>query len=254
MDHAETVAKRVLEVILPGLMEFQPLQSHGECDFVLRYHSGTVAAVEVTSSIDQIQAETIAAIRSRKKGGSSIRATKCKKSWLIFPANGANIDKIRGTADEYLFRLEQSGIETFSWVSDRNQCVREICHDLKIVSGSVISTGVSGMMRIAFPVGGGAVGPTIAIEAGEREAWKPDNRKKLGAARTDEHHLVVYIDTLNGLPWIALTGFEPLSTLPNLPEEITWIWLVSHGEKANEFVVWHASIKEPWRSTRVVCP
>jgi hypothetical protein len=60
MDHAETVAKRVLEVILPGLMEFQPLQSHGESDFVLRYHSGTIAAVEVTSSVDQIQAETIA--------------------------------------------------------------------------------------------------------------------------------------------------------------------------------------------------
>jgi hypothetical protein len=150
--------------------------------------------------------------------------------------------------------MEQAGIETFFWVSDRDQCVQDICRDLKIVSGSVISTGVSGTIRIASPVGGGAVGPTIATEAGEREAWKPDDRKKFGAARTDEHHLVVYIDTLNGLPWIALTGFEPPFTLPNLPEEITWIWLVSHGEKGNEFVVWNASVKEPWRSTKVVCP
>jgi len=119
------------------------------------------------------------------------------------------------------------------------------------MSGSVISTGTSPRIFIASPLGGGAVGPSIAIQAVEKEAWKQDNRKNLGAAKTAEHHLVVYIDVMNGLPWVALTDFEPPSTLPNLPEEITCIWLVGHGEEENQFVVWHAKAQEPWRSLRI---
>ena len=37
MNHPETVAKRVLEAVLPCTMEYQPEQSHGEYDFELRY-------------------------------------------------------------------------------------------------------------------------------------------------------------------------------------------------------------------------
>jgi hypothetical protein len=89
MNHAEAVAKLVLESVIPGTMIYQLEQSHGECDFQLHYGSGENAAVEVTASADQKQLQTIAAIRDEKKGGSSLRATKCKKSWLIFPAKGA---------------------------------------------------------------------------------------------------------------------------------------------------------------------
>jgi hypothetical protein len=255
MNHAETVAKRVLEGILPGTLQYQPEQSHGEYDFELRYHSGATAAVEVTASVDQTQAQTFAAIRSKKNGGSIISATKCEKGWRVFPAKDANIKKIRGAADEYLFRLEQAGIENFFWGRDfEHQCVQDICRDLTITSGSVIFTEASPKIHIALPIGGGAVGPSIAIEAGEKEAWKRDNRDKLGSARMPEHHLVVYIDPMNGLPWVALTDFEPPSALPKLPEEISRIWLVSHGAEDNEFVVWYASTKEPWRSLRRSLP
>jgi hypothetical protein len=252
MNYAERVAKRVLEGILPGAMDYQPEQSHGECDFELRNSNGeAVATVEVTASVDRTQVQTIAAIRSKKRGGSVIPATKCQKGWRIVPANGANINRIREAVDECLSRLEQAGIESFYWVRDfEHQCVQDICRDLGITSGSVVSTGASPKICIASPIGGGAVGPTNAIEAGETEAWKPDNRKKLGAARTAEHHLVVYIDVMNGQPWVALSGFEPPSTLPSLPNEITSIWLVGHREE-NEFVVWRATAKEPWSSLRV---
>src|ERR1022692_114665 len=237
MNQAERVATRVIEGILPGTMVYQPKQSHGEYDFELRYHSGTTAAVEVTMSADLQQLQTIAAIRNEKKGGSSIPATKCEKSWLIFPAKGARIDRIRMAADDRLSRLEQAGRDEFSWVRDwHHQCVQDVCRNLKITSGSVIRTGAAPMIRIASPGGGGAVGASTAIAAGEKEAWKQDNRKKLGAAKTAERHLVVYIDPMNGLPWVALTDFRPPSALPNLPEEITDIWLVGHAKENNEFV------------------
>ena|SRR5437016_4308722 len=207
MNHAERVAKCVLEHILPGTLEYQPEQSQGECDFELYFHDGTTGVVEVTASVDQIQIETIAATRDTRKGGPNIRASKCKKSWLILPAKGARIDEIRRAADECLFKLEQAGLQKFSWVRDGHRdCVQEVCQKLNVTGGSVIpTTGTSPAIRIAFPIGGGAVGPSTAIEAAEREAWKDDNRKKLGAAKTAERHLVVFVDTANGLPWMALT-------------------------------------------------
>jgi hypothetical protein len=247
MNHAEGAAKRALEGVLPCTMVYQPEQSHGECDFELRYHGGATVAVEVTSSVDQAQAETMAAIRGKKNGSSRVPATECKKSWVIFPAKNARINKIRQLADEYLSRVEQAGMDKFFCVRDwQHQCVHSICNDLGVTSGQVTLTGASPTIRIASPIGGGAVGGSDAIEAGKKEAWKQDNRKKLAATRVAEHDFVVYIDVTNGLPWVALTDFEPPSVLPNLPREITHMWLV--GEKVNAFVVWHASTKEPWSS------
>jgi hypothetical protein len=206
----------------------------------------------VTASADQEQRQTIAAIRDEKKGGSSLRATKCEKSWLIFPAKGARIDKIRAAADAHLSRLEKEGIDKFSCVRDwRQASVQDVCRDLNVASGSVIPTAATPTIRIALPSAGGAVGASVAIKAGEKEAWKQDNRKKLGAARTSERHLVVYIDPINGLPWVALADFEPPSALPNLPEEITHIWLVGHAEEKDKFLAWRASTHESWSSLRL---
>jgi hypothetical protein len=162
MNHAEAVAKCVIEGVLPGTMEYQSDQAHGECDFELRYHSGTIAAVEVTASLDQKQIETVAAIRDERKGGSSLPARKCKNSWVIFATKGARIDKIRVAADECLFRLEQEGISEFSFVRDwHHEFVQDVCRDLNVTSGSVIPTVVTPMILIALPSGGGAVGASV---------------------------------------------------------------------------------------------
>jgi len=250
MNHAETVAKRVLEGVLPGTMEYQPEQSHGEYDFELRYHDRAATdAVEVTESVDRTMVQTAAAICGGRKV-PVIWASKCKKSWVICPTRNARIGKIRKSADEYLSKVEQAGIEKFSWLRNEHQCVEDICRDLGIVSGSVIPTETSPNIRIQLPIGGGALGAITAVEAGEKEAWKQDNREKLGAANTAERHLVVYIDVANGLPYVALTDFDPPLAVPKLPPEITRLWLLAHGEEADEFVVWYGSAKEPWRSLR----
>jgi hypothetical protein len=272
MDHTERIAKLVVETALPGAeMVFRDEQSHGEYDFDLHYPTGMLAAVEVTESADQIQKQTSAEIRNKKNGGPLIVAKRCQKSWAIFPMKNPNITAIRKKADTYLFSLELAGRESFdcleacniracrnagiekSLVNPAPKCVEDICYDLKIMSGSVISAGPPPRIFIKHPVYGGAVGPSTATKAGEREAFKDDNRKKLGAANTYERHLVVYADV--GLPWIALTTSEPPSTLPQVPEEITHMWLIGHsGENKDEFVVWRASAKEQWHSQRVSCP
>ena len=148
-------------------------------------------------------------------------------------------------------RCKRTGIEK-SLVHPVPECVEKLCYDLQIRSGAIVGKGGSPQIFINHPVRGGAVDPSVAIESGEREAWKDDNRKKLGAAKTDERHLVVYVDS--GLPWIALIDFEPPSAAPKIPQEISHIWLIGHSGEAskNEFVVWRAGRGQPWHSQRVV--
>jgi len=251
MNHAEATTKRVLEAILPDAsLEYRQTQSHGEYDFDLRYEDGTIAAVEVTAAVDQMLAETIAAVRSKKKGGSVIKATACTKSWLIFPAKSASINAIRKAADGCLAQLEHEGIERFYCVST-SPSVRNICCQLQITGGGVISSEIEPTIQIAFPIGGGAVGATTATETGEREAWKPDNRKKLGDSQMSERHLVVYIDAGSGLPWTALTSFAPPSIVPQIPDEVTHLWLIGHTENVDEFVAWRGQTSGAWQSSRV---
>lgn len=103
MRKTEEIAKVVIEASLPGArMEYRSDQSHGEYDFVLHYPNGTIASVEVTESADQLQKQTSAEIRNKKKGGPVVEAKKCQKSWMIFPMGNANISKIRKKVDEYL--------------------------------------------------------------------------------------------------------------------------------------------------------
>jgi hypothetical protein len=113
MRNEETVAKRVLEMVIPGArMVFLPVQSHGEYDFELHYLNGEVAAVEVTSSRDQAKTQFLKEV-FEKNGGASIQAVNCKKTWYITPSR-TNINKIRKDADKYLAALEAARIESFS--------------------------------------------------------------------------------------------------------------------------------------------
>jgi hypothetical protein len=253
MNQSEAISKRVLEAIFSGAtMDYRSTQSHGEYDFDLRYNNGTTAAVEVTAAMDETLMKTVGAIHGKRAGGPVIQPLTCQKSWLIFPINGASIRRIRADADIYLAALEREGIDSFFCVSSSPFVQKACCH-LQITGGAVVSSDRNPTIRIAGPGGGGAVGPNLAIEAGEREALKQDNRRKLGAAQNTERHLVIYIDGSNGLPWTALTSFAPPAILPKIPGEITNLWLIGHTEKKDEFVAWYASTNETWRGMKVVC-
>jgi hypothetical protein len=59
---------------------------------------------------------------------------------------------------------------------------------------------------------------------------------------------------MNGLPWVALTSFEPPSQSPTLPPEITDLWIIAHAENANEFIAWRGGQDQLWRSVHLICP
>jgi len=60
--------------------------------------------------------------------------------------------------------------------------------------------------------------------------------------------LAVYVYLTNYLPWCALVDFEPPPDLPQLPSEITDIWVFSEARSEHEYIVWRAGTFAPWRS------
>lgn len=133
------------------------------------------------------------------------------------------------------------------------QCVENICEELRIQGGSVISSDGLPKIILGYPLYGGAVGACSAIEAAKAECWKDDNRKKLGAANRDARHMAIYVDATRGLAWTALTHFDPPTTTPELPPEITHVWLIGDAGQANKFIVWRASANQAWCKLELVC-
>ncbi len=253
MDHAEKLAQAIIEGILPGSkMSFRLDQSSSVHDYDLRLSDGRICAVEVTASVDHVIEQTNVAVLDSKKGGSAIRRKLCQKDWLIHPASGARINLIRKKADEYLAAIESDGIERFFSRTDLRPNVERIYEELGVESGAVLPCKEPGYILIALPGGGGAMGPQRVFEAVRREAFKTDNRNKLGKAGTEERHLVVYVHPGNYLPWYSLLSFDPLGTYPELPNEITHVWAFTESRTAGNYVVWHADRASAWSRLDVI--
>jgi len=242
--HPENVAKRVLEMAVPGArMESRLEQPCGEYDFDLYYLNGEVAAVEVTSSRDPASTKTHKGI-FEKNGGSEIKAVLCKKNWCITPS--AMPKNFRKDVDKYLAAVEAAEIDGF-WEPDCRKSntpkeVSALYRDLNVFSARSTPTSGAAVIRIGDVLGGVAVGQASPTRAAEREIGP--NKDKLGKATTKERHLVVYVDQLNGSPWIGMTSSEPPNEFPNLPTEITHLWLIA--QIRDRYVVWLGTSTQPW--------
>jgi hypothetical protein len=196
MDHAESVAKVLIEKLVPGSeMKFRLDQSRSVHDFDLFHADGRVDAVEVTASVDREAEETNAAILDPKKGGLWISTTRCKNDWHIHPEPNARINIIRRHADECLGEIEAAGFVNFFGLGDRDKhpAIQRAYRELRIFSGEVIPKRHLGRISMAPPGGGGAVDASVVHDAVVAEANKKDNRVKLATAAPAARHLAVYV-------------------------------------------------------------
>jgi hypothetical protein len=245
-DHAEAVAVRLIEAVLVGTrmvkIEPEPPRTH---DFDLLDSNGYIsAAVEVTVSLDEATKRTNS--RIRKIG--PVKTKLCKNDWWVQTEPGADIRKIQCEVDERLAAIEADGIERFLFpIHWRKPSVERIFRDLRVYSGSVLRWKAPGYIRIDLRGGGGLVSGNFTVDAALREACKKDNREKLVSANTNQRHLVVYVDPTNYMPWKALVDSVPPSDSPQLPTEITDIWVFAKTAFEHEYITWHASALSPWR-------
>ncbi len=250
MKNSEKLAKALVELALPGAtMRYRAAQSAQLAhDFDLEYPDGTVVSLEVTESTDSQYECTLAAIRSKRKGGSFVTAKKCHKDWMVHPASGANINRIRAQVDTYLAEIEATGCERFFAHTDaaESPLVFRIMQDLNVEAGEVVRWREPGRICIAPPSQGTVLNAGHVQRAVETEAHKCDNRRKLSAAAQSESHLFIFIRSENYPAWRAINAADPPCTIPALPKEVTHVWAAAATGTVGEFVVWRASSTEAW--------
>jgi len=160
----------------------------------------------------------------------------------------ASIKKIRTEVEKYLVAIEAEGRKSFNSFIDGSgsPAVTAIFKDLAIEAGNVIKWK-SPAIGIATPGGGGLVDPDLVNKAVEMEAFKNDNRRKLGNTETSERHLFVYLTPIKHVVWVAVRkGMLPLSG-PKLPPEITHVWLVTWIGHGRWHTVWRAQQGIGWK-------
>jgi hypothetical protein len=254
MNRAEEITKVIIEALLPAKLAYRAEQSHGEYDFDLKYQDGRLAALEVTASIDRAELELLAAIKRQTKGRTGLPTTKCRNSWIISVRSSARVNVLCQKLDTYLSALEMNGISNFSLNDLHIPEVNEICAALHVDHGMVVRTSAPPAIYLTPSSGGGFVDPLNAVEAGLREAWKEDNRKKLGGSTCPERHLAVYIDLFDDSAWTAMHWSDPPAATPDLPAEINHIWLLAEGESSGEFTIWRGRPDAAWQSQRLRLP
>ena len=245
MKPAEALAKRIIEgVVSGGRMIYREDQSVRTHDFDLHQTAGTIAAVEVTSITDGVVRATLAAIDRYRR----IPRRLCTKDWRIHPAADANIKRIAENADAYLADIEETGIERFfsSLHASSSSPVAAIWHDLRIQGGGVLPRKEPEIV-IALPVTGGAYSQTLVLAAMETVASTSDNIEKLAMSGATERHLAIYVDRSATSVLMALRDLKPPSEVPDLPAEVSDVWLFSETYGEDRYVVWRAGKDRPWQ-------
>jgi hypothetical protein len=253
MNFSEKIVKRVLEAAFPGsALIYRTEQSNNEYDFDWRYISGDSAALEVTTLLDESWMKTQAAIHGKRSGGSVISCIECKKTWIIFPNNGANVTKIKRDSDRLIAEFERRGVDEINYLrSYSDPAVSQLCNELQINQATVLVDEGSKIL-IGSLIRGETVDRNSAIRAAQ-ELAVPANTTKLGKAKAAERHLAVYIDARAGGAWISLFDFEPPDVKPTLPPEITNLWLIGHAPDPNRFIVWGGSTSQEFSAMTVNC-
>src|SRR5207302_576646 len=100
-----------------------------------------------------------------------------------------------------------------------------------IEAGSILVWNPPGRIGIARPGQGTYVSSDHVQKVVEQEAWKEDNRRKLGARNSVESHLFILVDHARFDAWMGLTEDVPPSQPPSLPPEITDIWVATSINK-----------------------
>ena len=237
MDYIEELAQRIVEAAMPDLsLQFNVDQSSSVADFLVKENGEVTGVLEVTRSTVQDGEELREAIR---KKGPFVKRKYCDSDWNIQLCESARVNKVRSRIDEYLRRIELAGMDRFFYPVDAHiEPVRRIWNDLCVEFGTKTKWKCPSI-GISTPSSGGYAESESVWKAVKPELYKADNLKKLSQSHWPQRHLFIYIDGLQGPAYVSIRHCEPPSEAPDLPPEISHLWLVA--EEGSLVYVWLAS-------------
>ena len=216
-------------------------QSSSVADFSIMKCGEEIGVLEVTRFTIQEAEE----IRSLIQKNPFIERTHCESDWHIHLGENARINDVRKCADRYLRDVELSGIDCFfSPIDAHIEPVRRIWEDLCVESGAKTKWRRPGI-GLSAPSSGGLASSDGIWKEVQPEVYKSDNRRKLGQSVGSNRHLFVVIDGLQGSAYVSIRRCEPPQDVPDLPSEITHLWLAA--EEGALVYVWLAD-SDGWQN------
>ena len=242
MNHDEKMARRVVRAVIPEFdLTFNKDQSTSVADFSIVGSGEEIGALEVTRFTDSAGEE----IRSILRKNWFVERTLCESDWLIHLDDNARIRKVNEHVDRYLRQIEEAGLDVFFGpVHAKYEPVLRIWNDLRVEAGRKTQWKNPGIGIMAPSSGGWADSESIWREV-RSEVYKSDNRNKLTQSNGSNRHLFVVIDGLQGPAYSSMTFCEPPQEIPDLPPEITHLWLAA--EEGALVYVWLAD-SDGWRN------
>ena len=242
MNHDEKLARRVVSAVSPEWdLTFNDDQSTSVADISISRSDEEIGALEVTRFTDSGGEE----IRSILRKKWFVKRTLCKSDWLIHMDDNATVNNVNEQVDQYLRQIEEAGLDDFFGpMHAKHEPVRRIWNDLRVEAGRKTQWKQSGIGIMAPSSGGWADSESVWGEV-RSEVYKSDNRNKLGRSNGSIRHLFVVIDGLQGLAYSSMTFCKPPRETPDLPPEITHLWLAA--EEGALVYVWLAD-SDGWRN------
>lgn len=230
MKPAELFASRVFLAIEPeNPLRYIDDQSTSVQGFWIAAADGNVGALEVTSFHDVEMTRAHRAIQSERHGGAVAESRLVTKGWLVHPSASADIRAVRSRVDSYLARIESEGRDHF--VSDvdlpNSPAVAAIYSDLRVESGRVVKWKTARQIRMALSGKGTLVSSANVLAMIRTVSHLSDNRSKLNASACLRRVLFIEVDENAADQWAPFASELPPSDAPELPSEITEVWVAS---------------------------
>jgi hypothetical protein len=223
----------------------------GMYDLKIEYPDGRVGAVEVTAAEDQDLAARQGALTGRR---ALLQDDRLAHGWLVVLCDTAQVNAARERLPRLLMRLEAVGLQEASvfsaggldeddehaWLPE--QLARSQVQTAKTTGGPAGTVILTGPMRVGFL----SQDPDDVVTFVEEfVASRPSDVAKLGRAGTAERHLFIWGGVFS-TGWVPLRALEldvpqlPLRA-PQLPEELTHVWVAPAATRPARIVVWSAT-------------
>lgn len=225
----------------------------GRHDFWLHRDGERIAALEVTSFARE-DVESLDSALDRH--GRILDSESTSLTWLLDLAASSNVKLLIDSQiqiEELLTSLEADGVHRFVSGSNERAEVVELGR-LGISAGLGVPAAES-PQRIVFASPPGIAtwtGSDWTNDAVRAVARRSDNVSKLSHVDVAERHLFMWVFFSEFETWLELLRGVPPPDPPDLPPEITDVWIAceelfgDEGERVVSPTVWHAHRGGPW--------
>lgn len=243
----EAAVLRILHTVRPDWdVAYAESQSNGECDFVVTC-AGNRLPLEVTSFTSERFRQFHARIRGRGALGQSVARGTCVSDWIVRPSLLADMRVVRAKIAQYLAVIEQAELGEFDIAAETEAppAVQAVWRDLRVLEGQQLP-GDQGLVHFGLPSQHAMLSEDQIAEAVRYVSRLPDNLRKLSALDAHERHLFIHFDFYSYPADEAMRANLVPAAPPDLPREITHVWLARAVDGGARHQVWLGSAAEGW--------